>query len=389
MSTAATARGVVVANTPDVLTEATAELTLALVLDVARRVSEGDRLVRSGSAWEWSPTFMLGLRPRRAHARHRRTGADRKREVARLATAFGMEVVYTRGRGPYERVELAELLARSHVVSLHCPLDPGDAPPDRRAPSYARCGADAILVNTSRGPVVDEAALAEALAAGEIAGAGLDVYEREPEVHGGAPGAPERRPRATPRERHGGDADRHGDALRRGPPSGAPRRAGSGERCQSGGVSRLTKPTAPWPANLVAILGIDAPASARGPQFGLRPGALLPVPHRAGVGRTRVARALRGGSGGAATPPAAPRAPPGARTDERRQRRRRRRAAPAPARRRPQPRRSTASSSAASRRPWRSSRPTACTATSPPGSIRSGASLPAIRPSSRSACSRS
>ena len=101
--------------------------------------------------------------------------------VARLAAAFGMEVVYTGGDGPYERVGLTELLARSDVVTLHCPLT---------AETHHLIGAavlramrpDAILVNTSRGPVVDEAALAEALASGEIAGAGLDVYEREPEV---------------------------------------------------------------------------------------------------------------------------------------------------------------------------------------------------------------
>jgi glyoxylate reductase len=177
---AASRRGVVVANTPGVLTEATAELTLALVLDVARRVSEGDRLVRSGAPWEWSPTFMLG------HGLGGRTlgivGLGRiGSAVARLATVFGMEVVYFGGGGPYERVDLPELLARSHVVSLHCPLTP-DTYHLIGAAELRAMRSDAILVNTSRGQVVDEAALAEALAAGEIAGAGLDVYEREPEV---------------------------------------------------------------------------------------------------------------------------------------------------------------------------------------------------------------
>jgi glyoxylate reductase len=177
---AATRRGVVVANTPGVLTEATAELTLALVLDVARRVSEGDRLVRSGTLWEWSPTFMLG---RGLGGRTLgivglgRIGAA----VARLAAGFGMDIVYSGGNGPYERVDLEELLVRSHVVSLHCPLTP-DTYHLIGAAELRAMRADAILVNTSRGPVVDEAALAEALAAGEIAGAGLDVYEREPDV---------------------------------------------------------------------------------------------------------------------------------------------------------------------------------------------------------------
>jgi glyoxylate reductase len=177
---AATRRGVVVANTPDVLTDATAELTVALALDVARRVSEGDRLVRSGAAWEWSPTFMLGRgltgRTLGIVGLGRIGGA-----VARLGSALGMEVVYAGGAGPYKRVELPELLVRSHVVSLHCPL----TPETRHLIGAAELRAmrrDAILVNTARGPIVDESALAEALAAGEIAGAGLDVYEREPEV---------------------------------------------------------------------------------------------------------------------------------------------------------------------------------------------------------------
>ena len=177
---AATARGVLVANTPDVLTEVTAELTVALMLDVARRISEGDRLVRSGAVWEWSPTFMLGfgLRGRTLGI----VGLGRiGREVARLAEAHGMEIVYCGGRGRYEALELAALLARADVVSLHCPLTPETHHLIGRE-ELRMMRRDAILVNTSRGPVVDEVALAEALAAGEIAGTGLDVYEREPEV---------------------------------------------------------------------------------------------------------------------------------------------------------------------------------------------------------------
>jgi glyoxylate reductase len=195
---AATARSVLVANTPDVLTEATAELTIALMLDVVRRVSEGDRLVRSGAAWEWAPTFMLGgmLRGRTLGI----VGLGRiGSEVARLAAAFGMQIVSSGGHGVgggrkaaghsrelqratgIRRVGLAELLARSHVVSLHCPLT-AETHHLIGPTEFRSMRPDAVLVNTARGPIVDEAALADALAAGEIAGAGLDVYEREPDV---------------------------------------------------------------------------------------------------------------------------------------------------------------------------------------------------------------
>jgi lactate dehydrogenase-like 2-hydroxyacid dehydrogenase len=180
---AATRRGVVVANTPDVLTRASAELTLALLLSLARRVTEGDRLLRARTPWQFSLTFMLGagLAGRTLGI----VGLGRiGSEVARLAEAFGMTVIYT-GRSereaPWRRVELGELLASADVVSLHCPLTP-----ETRhlidAAALARMRRDAFLVNTSRGAVVDEAALADALARGEIAGAALDVFEREPEV---------------------------------------------------------------------------------------------------------------------------------------------------------------------------------------------------------------
>jgi glyoxylate reductase len=182
---AATRRGVLVTNTPGVLTQATAELTLALILDVLRRVTEGDRFMRSRMPWVWSPTFFLG------------TGLAGKtlgivglgrigRAVARLARAFDMRVVYASRREvpgvPYARLTFDELLRAADVVSLHCPLTSEtrhliDADALRSMPPTA------VLVNTTRGPVVDEAALAAALRAGEIAGAGLDVYEREPEVH--------------------------------------------------------------------------------------------------------------------------------------------------------------------------------------------------------------
>ena len=179
-------RGVVVSNTPDVLTAATAELAVALMLDVTRRVTEGDRLLRARTPWIWAPTFMLGgtLRGRLLGI----IGLGRiGREVARLADAFGMRVAYTRRSGPDEEVPweflgFDELVARADVVSIHCPLT---------AETRHLFGADtlramkrsAYLVNTARGPVVDEAALADALLSGEIAGAALDVFEREPEVH--------------------------------------------------------------------------------------------------------------------------------------------------------------------------------------------------------------
>ena len=176
----ATRRGIVVSNTPEVLTEATAELTIALVLALLRRVVEGDRLVRTRNEWALAPTFMLG------EGLARKTvgivGLGRiGREVARLAEAFGMRVVHTRGSGPYEELPLDRLLAEADVVSLHVPLTP-ETRHLIAAPELALMRPSAVLVNVSRGPVVDEAALVDALAEGRIAGAALDVYEREPEV---------------------------------------------------------------------------------------------------------------------------------------------------------------------------------------------------------------
>jgi glyoxylate reductase len=180
---AATERGILVTNTPDVLTGATAELTIALLLALLRRVAEGDRLVRSGEPWAIAPTFMLG------------TGLEGKtlgvvglgrigREVARLAESFGMRVVHSSRSGG---LPLAELLAEADAVTIHCPLAPetrhliDDAALRRMRPS-------AVLVNTARGPIVDEDALVRALERGELAGAALDVYEREPAVHPGLVG---------------------------------------------------------------------------------------------------------------------------------------------------------------------------------------------------------
>lgn len=188
---AAERAGVWVTNTPDVLSEATADLAWALILAVSRRILEGDRMVRTGAFAGVKPDLLLG------------TGLQGKllgivglgrigRAVARRAAGFGMRVgAFTRALPPDETPpgvelvgELDALLRRSSVLSLHCPLTPEtrhllDA---RRLALLPR---GALVVNTSRGEVVDEAALVEALARGHLGGAGLDVYEREPSVHPG------------------------------------------------------------------------------------------------------------------------------------------------------------------------------------------------------------
>ena len=179
---AARSRGVAVTNTPGVLTDATADLAIALLLAITRRLGEGERLIRSGEPWAWSIDFMLG-RGLRGKTLGIVGYGEIGRAVAARARAFGLEVVYTqRSRGDEPgQVELGELLARSHVVSLHCPLTP-----ETRhlidADALAAMRDDAYLINTARGPVVDEPALAAALRDGVIAGAGLDVFEHEPQV---------------------------------------------------------------------------------------------------------------------------------------------------------------------------------------------------------------
>ena len=187
---AARARGIVVTNTPDVLTGAVAEFTWGLILSVARRIAEGDRLVRTGGWSGWALDFMLGMEL--SGKRLGIVGPGRiGRAVAERAAAFGMEVVAA-GSGPaadrtsggppgMRRVTLDELLVTADVVSLHVPLNAATRHLiDRRA--LARMKRTALLVNAARGPVVDEAALAWALRERLIAGAALDVYEREPAV---------------------------------------------------------------------------------------------------------------------------------------------------------------------------------------------------------------
>ena len=180
---AARAAGVIVTNTPGVLTDATADLAIALLLAVTRRLGEGERLIRSRTPWAWAIDFMLG-RGLRGKTLGIVGYGEIGRATATRARAFGMEVIYTK-RSPGDdpgRVELDELLERADVVSLHCPLT-DETRHLIDAAALARMRDDAYLVNTARGPVVDEAALAAALRDGVIAGAALDVFEREPEVH--------------------------------------------------------------------------------------------------------------------------------------------------------------------------------------------------------------
>lgn len=181
------ARGIRVTNTPDVLTEATADLTWALILAAARRVVEGDRLVRAGAWKGWAPGQLLGLELHGATLGV--VGGGRiGTAVARRSLGFGMSVVYVGRQRAVEmeravgarRVELDELLRGSDVVTLHVPMRPENHHLiDRRALGLLRPGA--ILVNAARGPVVDEQALVEVLEAGRISAA-FDVYEREPRL---------------------------------------------------------------------------------------------------------------------------------------------------------------------------------------------------------------
>lgn len=183
---AARERGIVVTNTPDVVSDATADLTWALMLDITRRISEGDRLIRRGAWHGWAFNLLLG-----AELRGKQLGivgwGRIGRAVAARAIAFGMRAAYYTPRPP--RVEgppadpmpLDRLLATSDVVSLHCPLTPETRHLIDQA-ALARMKRSAYLINTSRGPVVDESALAWALKNGIISGAALDVYEQEPVV---------------------------------------------------------------------------------------------------------------------------------------------------------------------------------------------------------------
>jgi len=186
----ARSKGVIVTNTPDVLTESVADYTWALILSITRRVVEGDRVVRRGAWKGWTFDFMLG-----ADLRGKRLGlvglGRIGRAVASRASAFGMHVAYASRQQPdarsmpgleFERVSLDQLLCSADVISIHVPLSPETRHLiDKRA--LARMKRSAYLVNTARGPIVDEDALAWALEQRLIAGAALDVYENEPAIH--------------------------------------------------------------------------------------------------------------------------------------------------------------------------------------------------------------
>jgi glyoxylate reductase len=189
------ASGAIATNTPGVLTDATADIAMALILMSTRRLGEGERLIRSGEPWQWGMFMMLG------------TGIQNKQlgivgmgaigaATARRAKAFGMNIAYTNRRDVdpalatelgATRLSMGELLATSDVVSIHCPYSP-ETHHLFDASQFAAMQPHAILINTARGPIVNEAALVSALEAGQLSGAGLDVFENEPQVHPGLPG---------------------------------------------------------------------------------------------------------------------------------------------------------------------------------------------------------
>jgi len=186
---AARQRGLIVTNTPDVLTDATADLTWALILATARRVVEGDALVRSGAWTGWSPTQLLG-----AEVSGKTLGIIGMgrigQAVAQRAMGFRMPVRY-HSRQPqtasslpreWEYRSLQDILGEADVVTIHVPLTPATQHLIS-ARELAWMRSTAFVINTARGPIVDEAALVEALKTGIIAGAGLDVYEQEPALH--------------------------------------------------------------------------------------------------------------------------------------------------------------------------------------------------------------
>jgi glyoxylate reductase len=189
---AASARGVVVTNTPGVLDDATADLAMALLLAVARRVVEADRFVRAGSFTGWRPDLFVGTDLAGKTLGIVGLGRIGAATARRAALGFGMRLLYT-ARSPKpdaerelgaRRVELYDLLEASDFVSVHVPLTVETRHLLDRA-ALARMTRQAILVNTARGAVIDEAALVAALRERRIAGAGLDVYEREPAIAAG------------------------------------------------------------------------------------------------------------------------------------------------------------------------------------------------------------
>jgi lactate dehydrogenase-like 2-hydroxyacid dehydrogenase len=188
---AAKARGLAVSNTPDVLTDATADLAVTLLLMVARRTGEGERHLRGGQWTGWRPTHMLGTQVTGKTLGLVGMGRIARAVAQRAHHGFGMKVIYhdpfpppaevAAALGASQRATLEEVLREADFVSLHCPA----TPETRHLIDRDRLGLmrpEAFLINTARGDVVDEAALVEALASRRIAGAGLDVFEREPQV---------------------------------------------------------------------------------------------------------------------------------------------------------------------------------------------------------------
>jgi lactate dehydrogenase-like 2-hydroxyacid dehydrogenase len=188
---AAKARGLAVSNTPDVLTEATADIAITLLLMVSRRTGEGERHLRAGAWTGWRPTHMLGTQVSGKVLGLVGMGRIARAVARRAHHGFGMRVIFhdpypptpaeAAALGAEPRASLEQVLAEADFVSLHCPATPETRHLMNRE-RLARMRPGAMLINTARGDVVDEAALVEALSSGTIAGAGLDVYEKEPQV---------------------------------------------------------------------------------------------------------------------------------------------------------------------------------------------------------------
>jgi lactate dehydrogenase-like 2-hydroxyacid dehydrogenase len=188
---AAKARGIAVTNTPDVLTEATADIAITLLLMVSRRAGEGERHIRCGAWTGWRPTHMLGTQVSGKTLGLVGMGRIARAVARRAHHGFGMKVIFhdpyppsaseAAALGAEQKEALEQVLDESDFVSLHCPATPETRHLMNRE-RLARMRRSAFLINTARGDIVDEAALVEALADGTIAGAGLDVYEREPQV---------------------------------------------------------------------------------------------------------------------------------------------------------------------------------------------------------------
>lgn len=185
-------RGVTVTNTPGVLTEATADIALALMLMVTRRLAEGERVIRGEAPWQWGMHYMLGT-----GIQHKQLGIIGLGAIgaatARRARACGMTIAYTNRRRASSELEqeletremsLEDLLRSSDIVSVHCPSDDFTFHLIGKS-QFATMKKSAFLINTARGPIVNEAELVTALIDNQIAGAGLDVYENEPSVHRG------------------------------------------------------------------------------------------------------------------------------------------------------------------------------------------------------------